>query len=406
MEKVKFPLDFAKSAALPHPLVHTVILVNLEPDTQYFYRVGHKTFGWSPEYSFHTGPAFLAPQVPINIVAYGDMGVFPTAQKVVNNVHTYTKELAGLNERVNFILHAGDLAYAFKNFTKWDLWFKQMSSLTPYTPYMVAPGNRDEPEMIEQLFRMPTDKLPSQELYKPTSKRNSYYSFDYLTVHFISLSSVDDLKVGSQQYQWLTNDLFEASKRITSKHDILEWIIVMIHSPLYSSSDGHTQGNKEIRQAIEPLLHQYNVSLLIAGDDHGYERTFPVFEQVADTWTLHSGGIPVFRDPLKIIHMVVGTAGVGLDGWVEAPSWSAVRFAEHGFLHIRISDNTCKVKFINSENSKVMDEFWVVKTPKFEHVFVPYMFVILPFALIGFFLYKNNKCSWLTPSPKKRTYHK
>lgn len=103
------PLDFAKSEALPHPVVHTVTLVNLEPDTQYFYRVGHSTFGWSPVYSFHTGPAFLAPQVPINIVAYGDMGVFPTAQRVVNYVHRYSKELTELNERVNFILHAGDL---------------------------------------------------------------------------------------------------------------------------------------------------------------------------------------------------------------------------------------------------------------------------------------------------------
>ena len=104
-----FPLEFAKSAALPHPIVHSVTLLDLEPDTQYYYHVGHKTYGWSSTFYFHTGPAFLAPQVPINIVAYGDMGVFPTSQKVVSNVHSYSQELAAINERLNFIVHAGDL---------------------------------------------------------------------------------------------------------------------------------------------------------------------------------------------------------------------------------------------------------------------------------------------------------
>ena len=37
-------------------------------------------------------------------------------------------------------------------------------------------------------------------------------------------------------------------------------------SLLYSSSNGHTGGNKELKESMEDLLNTYNVSLALWGD--------------------------------------------------------------------------------------------------------------------------------------------
>jgi acid phosphatase len=49
------------------------------------------------------------------------------------------------------------------------------------------------------------------------------------------------------------------------------WKIVTLHRPLYSS--GVYGGNRSLRQAIEPLLTRYKVSLVLAGHEHDYERS-------------------------------------------------------------------------------------------------------------------------------------
>jgi 3',5'-cyclic AMP phosphodiesterase CpdA len=53
-----------------------------------------------------------------------------------------------------------------------------------------------------------------------------------------------------------------------------KWKIVYFHHPLYSS--GRTHGSQvKLREAVEPLLIQYTVSLVLSGHDHTYERIKP-----------------------------------------------------------------------------------------------------------------------------------
>ena len=37
-----------------------------------------------------------------------------------------------------------------------------------------------------------------------------------------------------------------------------------------------------MKAAIEPLLFEYNVNIVIAGHVHAYERTYPVYQNVPD----------------------------------------------------------------------------------------------------------------------------
>jgi hypothetical protein len=54
---------------------------------------------------------------------------------------------------------------------------------------------------------------------------------------------------------------------------------VWVHTPMYSSSNGHAGGNADLRKLYEEIFVRAKVSLIFAGDDHVYERSFPRFQE-------------------------------------------------------------------------------------------------------------------------------
>jgi len=266
---------------------------------------------------------------------------------------------------IDLILHAGDLAYAFKNFTIWGMWFERAQSIAAYVPYMVSPGNRDEEEIIEERFSFPSQGLPPRD----PKRTNFYYSFDYSWIHVVSISIKDDYKPGSDQYKWLEEDLRNAQARIRSGVGDIKWIILFGHTPLYSSSDGHEQGNKVLKASIEDMLYLYGVSIAIWGDDHVYERSYPVYKDIPDKGSMYNDPATkkqTFVAPNKTIHLLAGTAGIDLDGWAEGnqPLWSAYREKTNGFLDFEATESSLKIKFIRLGDGSVADEFQIVKPPE------------------------------------------
>jgi hypothetical protein len=362
--------------------MHHATLIELLPSTVYYYRVGNGNGNdWSNEFKFHTQRAARGIQKygsivtlkddlqvaftnhqnseeRIKFVVYGDMGTWPRAEETINAVSQ--REVA--SGTLDMAIHVGDMAYAFGNFTKWNAWFSWVQSIAAYSPYMVCTGNRDEAEIIKERFYMPLDKTFS--LYKPQEKQNFYYSYDYEFIHFVAISIKDNYTKSSDQYKWLENDLKKASSRLKDPKDELEWIFLYGHTPLYSSSNGHTGGNKELRAAIEQLLITYNVTLGFWGDDHGYERSYPVFEAVPDVsdYKIYEKQIQSFIQPSKPIHLLTGTSGIELDGWLpgDPPEWSAFREATHGYTKLEISRNLIMGKFIRTDGS-IADQWAVAK---------------------------------------------
>jgi 3',5'-cyclic AMP phosphodiesterase CpdA len=91
-----------------------------------------------------------------------------------------------------------------------------------------------------------------------------YYSFKAPKedVRFFALEST---YVDQDQLKWLEDEL----KRSNEK-----WKIAYFHHPLYGSARTHGSQLK-LRAVIEPLFIQYNVSLVLNGHDHVYERIKP-----------------------------------------------------------------------------------------------------------------------------------
>ena len=68
-----------------------------------------------------------------------------------------------------------------------------------------------------------------------------------------------------EQIQWLENELKASGSK---------WKIAVFHHPLYSSGGRHGS-DLRLREVLEPLFLKYNVSVVLNGHDHFYERVKP-----------------------------------------------------------------------------------------------------------------------------------
>ena len=68
-----------------------------------------------------------------------------------------------------------------------------------------------------------------------------------------------------EQIKWLEDELKKSSSK---------WKIAFFHHPLYSSGERHGSDIR-LREVLEPMFVKHNVSVVLQGHDHFYERTKP-----------------------------------------------------------------------------------------------------------------------------------
>jgi len=113
----------------------------------------------------------------------------------------------------------------------------------------------------------PMDALEDRGWEYKDSLHKAYYSCNYGSVHFISLSTypvndnghTESLSVDSKQYEWLEKDL---------KNNYSQWKIVFCHVPFYTTD----YTNHAAVSACEPLFQKYGVDVVLQGHEHFYMR--------------------------------------------------------------------------------------------------------------------------------------
>jgi len=143
------------------------------------------------------------------------------------------------------------------------------------------------------------------------------------------------------------------------------WIVFFAHRPMYSSNgDGDGHGSEiEFREAMEPLLFQYQVDLAMYGHDHHYERTYPVFEE--NVYSNNSGNMSdAYYKPEAPIHIVAGNSGRSIYDGLEdpKPNWSAYRELSYGYTKFDVTKTSLHFKFIRNNDGSIGDEFWLFNT--------------------------------------------
>ncbi|RPH63426.1 MAG: metallophosphoesterase [Acidobacteria bacterium] len=187
---------------------------------------------------------------------------------------------------------------------------------TPYKPLLDAGvkfyaslGNHDSREQQNYaLFNM------GGKLYYTFKPPNQAVRFFMLDSNYPS----------PEQLTWLEQEL---------KNSGSDWKIAAFHHPLYSSGEFHGSDLK-LREALEGLFVQNNVSVVFSGHDHFYERIKP---------------------QRGIVYFIVGSGGKLRAGNIIKTSTLTANGFDTGnaFLAVEIADDTMYFNAITTDGSVV-----------------------------------------------------
>jgi hypothetical protein len=269
----------------------------------------------------------------VEFLVVGDSGSGSLAQHAVS--------AAMARERVDLVLHTGDISYPVFEDGQIDL--RCFGAYEPHmrgVPYYFTVGNHDfynGDQAYLEAFWLPTNSVTGTE---------HYYSFDHGDAHFVSLfvpwHGVSQfgtvLPDGSRSapYRWLTNDLAGTRK---------PWKVVFFHQPIRTSGphildDYEVSGRsdiEELREALLPALASSGVQVVFMGHDHAWERFAP-------TNGVHA--------------VVTGGGGAVLYPMYRRDGGSAQFVYAHHFVRARLRGEVMHLEAVSPEG-RILDQFSV-----------------------------------------------
>ncbi len=311
---------------------HYASITNLVPGNFYQYRVRNQSgvaVATSPTYTFRT---FAASNTPIHFSVVGDTGYGYLPQMLI------AKQLKTLGG--DCVIHLGDLVYPYLTDDTQDLRiFSIYGTFNHSIPFAYTPGNHDSYNGGRAVYR---------NLFRPSTRGTDgiglFSSFDHGPVHFVQLDT-DTLafaryEPGSQQYQWLENDLATTTK---------PWKVIFTHHVLRSSSvhqydDYNSDGISDLtamQQSVGLLAAKYGVQLVLTSHDHNYERFSPID---------------------GVVTVVSGGGGASLYGMQKRYPGSSQFWPIYHCLDVHVDENKLKARALDSAGN-VFDEFTIHRVP-------------------------------------------
>jgi hypothetical protein len=245
-------------APLEQVLVHKVSLENLDPGTEYSFRIGdHPKI-----YRFRTAPANL--DEPLRFVIGGD---------VYSNTKLFRRMAKTVMENdPHFAVLGGDIAYAltihpFRSsaLRRWLAFLKDwketmVTSDGRLIPFLIVPGNHDIATDNYDLF-FSLFAFPQKQLYRSVDF-GSYLSLLLLdTGHFQPIEG--------RQTLWLEKTL--------SSRTSIPYRFAVYHEAAYPSFyPYHGLIPKKIRANWAPLFEKYNLLAAFENHNHSFKRTYPI----------------------------------------------------------------------------------------------------------------------------------
>lgn len=286
--------------------VYYATAVSLRPGTGYTYRVGDAG-QWSEAAQFTT-PAEKTPAFKFLVFGDSQSGLPKNPEyrpwgKTLRNAYAAHPDAA-------FFMNVGDLVEIGQDYAHWQNWYAAAKDVMEQLPCMAVPGNHetyDVPEENHSVLPLYFKKQLRLPFNGPAALKGQVYSFDYGDAHIAVLDSqvaeeqayVPDML--DLQAKWLDEDLAGSRQ---------EWKIVLFHkTPYYNKA---TRSNEAVKAALTPVLDRHHVDLVINGHDHGYSRTYPIYQ---DTF---------MDNPSKgTVYLVAGRSGNKYYTDLSAKVWDA-----------------------------------------------------------------------------------
>lgn len=330
-------------------LVYYATAVSLQPGTSYTYRVGEAGH-WSDAAQFTT-PA--EKMTAFKFLVFGDSqsGLPKDPEyrpwgKTIRNAYTAHPDAA-------FFMNVGDLVEVGQDYAHWQNWYAAAKDVMEQLPCMAVTGNHetyDVPEENHSVLPLYFKKQLRLPFNGPADMKGQVYSFDYGDAHIAVLDSqaaeeqayVPDML--NLQAKWLDEDLAGSRK---------EWNIVLFHkTPYYNKA---TRSNEAVKAALTPVLDRHHVDLVINGHDHGYSRTYPIYQ---DTF---------MDNPSKgTVYLVAGRSGNKYYTDLSAKVWDAFFHdpqAEPNYVVVTVAGPVLKIQGY-AQSGTLLDEYSIDKQKK------------------------------------------
>lgn len=275
------------------------------------YKVPHRILDWmrrNEQAPLHGTPGKPVPDAPgaYKVAVLGDMGEGSPAE-------TRNAEQV-LRWAPSHVATVGDNVYPLGREKDWakrfDPQFERLRLSTQWNP---ALGNHDYYN---------GDLTPYFQRF-PHLKGQAYYSWSLGPAQFFVLDSEQRLDGASAQHAWLSAELAKS----TAQYKVLQ-----LHRPMVSSRAGSIGRN--MHGSLGPLLARHGVQLVLAGHEHGYERSKPINGTV---------------------HVVSGGGGAAAYGYPGSqPATSQVRGARHHHLQLSFDERQMIVRAVD-DRGEVFD---------------------------------------------------
>lgn len=255
---------------------HEIVLGGLSPYTKYYYSIGTTTStiqGDTNNY-FVTSP-LSGKGGKYRFWVTGDCGSGLPEQLKTKSAYLYFNK----NRVTNGWLLLGDNAYFSGADAEYNVNF-----FAPYMPDIMkkavlwpAPGNHEYANGVStttnvpyfSIFSVPTNA----EAGGISSGTESFYSYDYGNIHFVSIDSfgaINGKKLNDTtgaQVTWLKQDLAANNKM---------WTVAYWHHPPYTMGTHNSDLELDldsIRKYTMRVMERYKVDLVLCGHSHTYERS-------------------------------------------------------------------------------------------------------------------------------------
>jgi hypothetical protein len=198
-------------------------------------------------------PAPLALTLPnkpdsLKFAVLGDFGNGTSAQ------YQLADTMARVHERFkyDFVVTVGDNLYGSERPQDFKKKFEDpyKALLDAGVKFYASLGNHDSRE---------------QRFYKLFNMDGKYFYTLKPPAESVRFFALDSGQLNQEQLTWLERELESSNE---------EWKIPYFHHPPYSSGGRHGS-DPGIREVLEPLFVKYNVSVVLTGHDHFYERIKP-----------------------------------------------------------------------------------------------------------------------------------
>jgi hypothetical protein len=307
---------------------HAVTVTGLSAGTTYAYTV--TSGGVSASGSLQTA---ALPGQTFSFAAIGDFGGGSPgeAQNAANIASAGTQFIQTVGDNIYPSAGLPDPNFS-TTYSDFDgRFFKQFAPAVKSQAFFPANGNKEYYSDGEfwAAFPMP-------------GANHSWYSYDWGDAHILVLDSEQPYAPGSEQYNFAQADL--------AAHQGDAWRVVVSPRPPYSSTSANSS-SEATRQYLVPLFEAQNVNLVLSGNSHNYERTFPLTGGVQVT----SGGIT---------YVVTGGGGNGFNAFGSyTQPWTAFRESSYyEYTKVTVTPTSLVIGGVRADTNTVFDTATITKS--------------------------------------------